>query len=64
MHRYAFSLHPDEVDLLSQLFEDELDRRHLDRDEGAAEELAAKIFRLYQSGVREIDDLRQKISGS
>ncbi|WP_085026279.1 hypothetical protein [Ensifer aridi] len=64
MRRYSSSLQPDEIDLLSQLFEDELDRRHLDRDGAAAEELAAKIFSLYQSGIQDIDNLRLMISGS
>jgi hypothetical protein len=64
MRRYAASLQPDEVNLLSQFLQEELDRRHLTREGVAAEELAAKIFSLYQAGVRDVEDLRQLISVS
>jgi hypothetical protein len=50
MRRYAASLQPDEVNLLSQFLQEELDRRHLTREGVAAEKLAAKIFSLYQAG--------------
>ena len=64
MRRYAASLQSDEIELLSQLFEDELHRRHVDRDERAAEELAVMILNLYRSGIRDIDALRHMISTS
>lgn len=64
LHKYATSTQPDELNLLAQLFEEELDRRQLPRDVNAAEELAARIIELYRSGVRDIGELRAVITGS
>lgn len=49
---------PTEVDMISQVFEELLDEYRIPRDGHEADDLAARLFTFYQSGVRDLELLK------
>ncbi|MEZ0002067.1 hypothetical protein [Sinorhizobium fredii] len=50
---------PDDVNMLSAIFEELLRECHSRRDSAEAEDLAARLIAIYQSGVRDTMLLRK-----
>jgi hypothetical protein len=50
---------PTEVDLLHSIFEQILDERGVESSGEKANEIAARLISVYQSGVRDADTLRK-----
>lgn len=54
-------IEPQELSFLEDVFNDALKRRGLDNDTTAASNLAAQIIELYQIGVRDPQELDEKL---
>ncbi|MBP2236604.1 hypothetical protein J2Z31_003118 [Sinorhizobium kostiense] len=52
------SISPDEVEMLSNVFEQLLHDYQIPRDGQEAEDLAARLVAAYQSGVRDVEMLK------
>ncbi|WP_028002902.1 hypothetical protein [Sinorhizobium arboris] len=53
------SISPDEVEMLSNVFEQLLHDYQIPRDGQEAEDLAARLVAVYQSGVRDVEMLKK-----
>ena len=54
-------IEPQELSFLKEVFNDALKRRGMDNDPTAASNLAAQIIELYQTGVRDPQELNERL---
>ncbi|MGK9262614.1 hypothetical protein KXS15_16870 [Sinorhizobium meliloti] len=59
---YGGGLGPDDLDLLYNILEAELKRRHLSRDSEQAKSLAKMLINRFKSGVTAPDQLREYLA--
>jgi hypothetical protein len=62
-HDYTDAVLPTGIELLDDVFTELLMDRGLPRDGQDAEIIARRLFSIYQSGVRDLDELRKIAAG-
>ncbi|MGK9204250.1 hypothetical protein KXS15_27975 [Sinorhizobium meliloti] len=58
------AISPDDVEMLGNLFEQIVDEYQIPREGEKAEELAARLIAIYQTGVRDVEVLKKLATGS